>query len=346
MAQRVQYWSLARHSLFLIGCLITAQLPFAHAQENKVKAPEWKHGMDLKARKAGEKDFDAKTQKYGVEVFVDANTNKLAYISESGNLAVLAGAATGGDNSKEPILRHALELRVRTAAETDFSDKTKRFGIEVYHDPNAGNLIYITETGSIAVVPGGAEPSAKDAKKDPEWRHALVLPVRKAGEAEFTDKTQRFGLEMFVDTNNGNVIYITESGSIAVLPGAGLPERPMKVKAPEWKHAMELKVRNSGDADFNEKTPKIGIEVYYDSNAGKSVVITQTGAISVLNGNVTDGKNKNPEWKHGLEMAARKAGMKDFDKAPKFGLEIYTDEITNAMIYIVQTGAVSAVPVK
>ena len=173
------------------------------------------------------------------------------------------------------------------------------------------------------------------------------MPVRKAGEAEFTDKTQRYGLEVFVDDNNGNVIYIAETGAIAVVAGAGLPAPPAKVKAPEWKHAMELKVRNANDPDFNDKTPKIGLEVYHDPNANKLVVISQTGAISVLNGNAADGKSKDPVWKHGLEMAARKAGQKEFDKnTPKFGLEVYTDEVTNALIYIVQTGAVSAVPMK
>ena len=57
--------------------------------------------MDLKVRKAGEKEFTKTTQKYGVEVFVDPNTGKLAYISETGSLAVLSGSATGGEKAKE-----------------------------------------------------------------------------------------------------------------------------------------------------------------------------------------------------------------------------------------------------
>jgi hypothetical protein len=344
MTRRVQFWSLARHAILLTGVLAAVQLPSARAQD-KVKPPEWKHGMDVKARKASEDKFDAKTQKYGIEVFVDPNTGKLAYITEGGNLAVLSGTA-GGDKSEEPEWRHGLRLRVRKAGEADFSDKTKEYGVEVYRDKNSNNLVYITETGSVAVVPGGNEPAPKEVKK-PDWRHGLEMPVRKAGEAEFTEKTTRYGMEVFVDANNGNVVYINETGAIAVVPGAGLPARPDKVKSPEWKHAMELKVRDAGANDFNDKTPKIGIEVYYDPNADKSVVISQTGAISVLNGKTADGKNKNPDWKHGLEMAARKAGQKEFDKnTPKFGIEVYSDEITNALIYIVQTGAVSAVPLK
>jgi hypothetical protein len=55
---------------------------------------------------------------------------------------------------KKPQWLHGLSVKVRTAAEEDFSDKTKKVGIEVFRDDNNGNLIYITETGSIAVVAG------------------------------------------------------------------------------------------------------------------------------------------------------------------------------------------------
>src|SRR6516164_8394113 len=133
MAERVQSWWLARHALLLAGLLAVSQLPPARAQDT-VKAPEWKHGMDVKARKASEDKFDAKTQKYGIEVFTDPNTGKLAYITEGGNLAVLSGSSAGGEKSEEPEWRHGLRLRVRKAGEVDFSDKTKEYGVEVYRD--------------------------------------------------------------------------------------------------------------------------------------------------------------------------------------------------------------------
>lgn len=47
---------------------------------------------------------------------------------------------------------HGLVLRVRNFDETDFTDKSKRYAIEVWRDENNGNLIYISDTGSIAVV--------------------------------------------------------------------------------------------------------------------------------------------------------------------------------------------------
>jgi hypothetical protein len=47
-----------------------------------------------------------------------------------------------------------MDLRVRKAGELDFTPQTKKWGIEVFKDGNNGNLIYISETGSISVVPG------------------------------------------------------------------------------------------------------------------------------------------------------------------------------------------------
>src|SRR5712691_5219801 len=54
---------------------------------------------------------------------------------------------------KVPSWLHGMNLKSRTSTEGDFSDKTKKYGIEVFKDENNGNLIYISETGSIAVVP-------------------------------------------------------------------------------------------------------------------------------------------------------------------------------------------------
>lgn len=44
-------------------------------------------------------------------------------------------------------------LAVRGLGETEFTEKTKRFGIEVYRDERHGTLLYITETGDITAVP-------------------------------------------------------------------------------------------------------------------------------------------------------------------------------------------------
>jgi hypothetical protein len=54
---------------------------------------------------------------------------------------------------KNPTWLHGMNLKARSSKEDDFNKDTKKFGIEVYKDENNGNLIYISETGSIAVVP-------------------------------------------------------------------------------------------------------------------------------------------------------------------------------------------------
>ena len=60
--------------------------------------------------------------------------------------------AQDAEKSKKPQWTHALDLKCRKGREEDF-DKAKVYGVEVFKDPNTNNLIYISETGSIAVVP-------------------------------------------------------------------------------------------------------------------------------------------------------------------------------------------------
>jgi hypothetical protein len=57
----------------------------------------------------------------------------------------------------------------------------------------------------------------KEKVKAPKWTHALDLKVRKGNESEF-DKAKTYGIEVFKDENNGNLIYISETGSISVVP--------------------------------------------------------------------------------------------------------------------------------
>ncbi|MGE3805143.1 MAG: hypothetical protein AB7K24_10765 [Gemmataceae bacterium] len=59
---------------------------------------------------------------------------------------------------------------------------------------------------------------AQPASKGPKWSHAMSLAARKSTEADFTKDTRKFGIEVFKDENNGNWIYISETGDIAVVP--------------------------------------------------------------------------------------------------------------------------------
>ncbi len=53
--------------------------------------------------------------------------------------------------------------------------------------------------------------------KGPKWSHGLMLRVRKADQPDFDKTTPKVGVEVFVDENNGNLIYITEQGGISVV---------------------------------------------------------------------------------------------------------------------------------
>jgi hypothetical protein len=56
-------------------------------------------------------------------------------------------------NVKEPAWQRGMSVMVRKPSEQKFSNDSKRMVIEVYKDGNNGNLIYVSEAGSIAVVP-------------------------------------------------------------------------------------------------------------------------------------------------------------------------------------------------
>jgi hypothetical protein len=69
------------------------------------------------------------------------------------------------------------------------------------------------------VTPHLAFVHAQEAPKGPKWTHGLDLKVRKGGEAEFSKDTKKIGIEVFRDENNNNLIYVSDTGSIAVIAG-------------------------------------------------------------------------------------------------------------------------------
>jgi hypothetical protein len=71
--------------------------------------------------------------------------------------------------------------------------------------------------GALAVQLFPAVYGQPGQPKGPKWLHGLSVRVRRADEADFTKDTKRVGVEVFRDENNGNLIYVTEAGSIAVV---------------------------------------------------------------------------------------------------------------------------------
>jgi hypothetical protein len=247
-----------------------------------------------------------------------------------------------------PVFKHGLELRVRKAGEPDFNDKTKKVGVEFFLDGPNGNGVYIGDAGDLAAV-AAKLVAPEDAKVNaPEWSHGMELRARKAGEKEFTKDTKKYGIEVFVDENNGDYIYLCETGAMDAVSGkVGTAKAGKEVKAPEWKNAMELRVRKAGEPDFNDKTKKIGVEVFLDPNNGNVVYISESGSIAVLPAKLVkmDEAKKVPDWKHGMELAARKADEKEFSKETKrYGVEVFYDAFAGAVLYVGETGAIACAP--
>jgi len=58
---------------------------------------------------------------------------------------------------------------------------------------------------------------AQGESKAPKWSHGMLLRSRKADEPDFNKDTKKFGVEVFADENNGNLIYVSETGDISVV---------------------------------------------------------------------------------------------------------------------------------
>lgn len=240
--------------------------------------PKWLTGLDLPARKAGEKTFSKDTKVHSMEVFLDPNTDNWLYITEKGNIASTGARGKASSKNAQPKWVHSVDLSVRKGGVRTWQDAVK-YGIEVYRDGNTGNLIYICETGAIAVAPEST-PVKADGKA-PEWLHGLDLSCRKHDEKAFTTTTRKLGIEVFHDTVTGHFLFICETGAIAVAPAPNLVKAPtINVKEPRFSHGLNVKARKYGEKDFSDQTEIFGIEVFRDDNVGVTLYVCETGAIA------------------------------------------------------------------
>jgi hypothetical protein len=251
------------------------------------KGPDWTTGLDLPARDAGVKEFRKDTKVHSMEIFRDPNTANWLFITEKGNLAATAAKRPAAGGNHAPKWIHSVDLRVRKAGLPDWNVALK-YGIEVYRDANSGNLVYICQTGQIAIVPDtpAAPPPTGDKGtegKAPEWLHGLDLACRKYNEPSFGKDTRKFGVEIFRDENNGNLMFIAETGSLAVTGGNPALKAPTpKVSEPTWKHGLNVKCRAFGEKEFSEKTRIFGIEVFRDDNVAATIYVNEIGNIAVM----------------------------------------------------------------
>jgi hypothetical protein len=324
--------------------------PYADAQ--KPKDPIWTHAFNLKCREFGQDKFDDKTPNFGMEVFRDDNNACGIYILQTGAIASVKGFdKIKGKiaDSKAPEWMHGLDLKYRKAGQEKFDEK-QAYGLEVFRDDNVGNWIYISQTGHIAVAPAAGGGGATPNPKAPTWTHGLDLKVRKAKEKIFDKDTKVWSIEVFRDENNGNLIYLCETGSIAIVPGFE-SLKIEKSQAPDWMHGLDLKCRIGGKTEFEPNTPIYGLEVFRDQNTGNWIYITEKGEIAVLRGDpkfkAPTSKPSEPRWTHGLDLKCRKHDEKDFGpKTKAWGIEVFNDENTGCTIYIGEKSHITAVPMR
>ncbi|MBN9121603.1 MAG: hypothetical protein J0I06_21065 [Planctomycetes bacterium] len=181
------------------------------------RGPKWHHALEPKVRAPEQEKFDS-AKKFGLEVFKDENTGGLIYITEVGAIASASTTLPQPDPKaiKAPKTQYGLVLSVRKADEPDFVEgKTRRLGVEIFEDPNTGVLFYLTDAGYVATAPfaGKFVPDAKGVT----WKGGMALGARKSGQEKF-DTAKKFGIEVFQDNRTENLIFVSETGSIAVLP--------------------------------------------------------------------------------------------------------------------------------
>lgn len=320
-----------------VGPSTWAQAP----QATTVAKPEWVYAHDLRVRKGGQKDFNKDTQKIGVEFFRDATAGALIAISQSGQLAVVPLNKLGAEKKATWVFAH--DLRVRKSDEEAFTPATTKYGVEVFQDTATGQLLYVDETAGISLA---TAPKKVGSDGEPKWHHALILKVRGSGEAEFGSKSRRFGIEVFKDGNTGGLVYVSESGSLATAPAPPTAPIPDQVKPPKALYGLDLRVRKSGEADFNDKTKTVGVEVFRDENTGGLLYISQSGAIAAVPAPATIQSGQGVTWKHAMELKARSGGEADFTKASSFGIEVFQDNNTGYLVYVDDAGGIAVLAKK
>jgi hypothetical protein len=314
-----------------------AQQPKDKAPD-KSTAPKFVYGHDLRVREGDKTDWTG-APRLGVEVFHDESTNTFVGISEVGALAVIPAPTPGAE--KKCIWKTAHGLSTRKADEPEFTQKTKKFGVEMFLDTGSNQLLYVSETASIAFAP---IPGGLVNDRGPKWHHALFSKVRSPEQTTF-DNAKKFGMEVFQDENTGGLIYITETGAIATAPAPATFPDPKKSLSPKPEYGLVLRVRGANEPDFTDKTKRIGVEVFSDPNANNVLFyITEAGYVATAPNPGKFADARGVTWKSAMALKARKGGVKEFDTAKKFGIEVFQDNRTGHLIFISETGAISVVP--
>jgi hypothetical protein len=308
----------------------------AQDKDTKTSPPKFLYAHDLHVRSGKMPDFD-KARWIGVEVYHDEATNAILAISEAGALAVAPAGQIGKDHRCQWLT--GLDLSVRKAGEAEFTQKTKKFGIELFRDLGTNLLLYVCESGSIAFAP---VPAGLVTDKGPAWHHGLEIKVREYNQSY--ENARKIGLEISKDENTGGLVYITETGAIATAIAPAPPPDAKKIAPPKQTYGFDLRVRKVDEPNFNDETKRLGVEVFEDPNANNLLFyITEASYIATAPnpGKLSDAKGVT--WKTGMALKARKRG-ETFDLAKRYEIEVFIDNRTGNIVFISETGSVAVLP--
>ncbi len=311
--------------------------PAGAQDKNKLTAPKHLYGHDLRVRPGGEQDWP-KARKTGVELFHDEATDAIIAISDTGAIAVTRAAAVSKDHKSEWKTAH--DLACRKAGEAEFTQKTKKWGVELFHDRGTNRLLYVCESGSLALAP---VPGSLITTGGPKWHHALEPRVRAPEQALF-DSAKKIGMEIFKDENTGGLIYITETGAIASASTVLAAPESKGIKPPKATPGLVLRVRGAEEANFTEQTKKVALEVFEDPNSGTLFYLTESGFVATAPLGKTVPDARGVTWKRSIALGARKSGQTEFDKAQKFGIEVFQHNATENLIFVSETGSIAVLP--
>lgn len=324
----------------LFGLLAVLPLAAAVTAQTPPAKPKFLYGHDVRVRNAGKANFEPDTPKVGIEFFHDPAGGAIVAITEAGNLAAIPYTEPKGEKKAEWAFAH--ELRVRKSTEDTFTKDTKKFGVEAFKDLASGKLLYVTDQKTIALAD---LPAKLETEKEPAWHHGLVLKVRGPNEDSFAS-AKKIGVEAFKDGNTGGLLYASEAGAIAAAAAPAAPPAADAVKAPRALHGLTLQARKADEGDFTEKTKAYALEVFEDRNTGWLLYVCEAGAVAAVPAPAEVKAKQKVRWSHSFVLKARKGGEKEFDKAAKYGVEVFQDNNTGYLVYLSETGSVAVVAKK
>jgi hypothetical protein len=317
--------------------------PVPEVTRDTPQALEGQYGAVLSVRRLNERQFEKATGKVPVQVYRDDQTQMVVYLSRTGAIALAAATAAIPPADKSELSHlGGLRLQARKVGEADFSNATRTWTVEVFRDETAGNLVYVAESGAIAVVP--VPPPSAPSKRN-VWKHGFELQVRRAGEGRFGAATRKFSIEIYEHGSTGNLIFLGENGALVVVPG---PEKPGDKDEPEWRHRYELDLPRGADADART-APRIGVEAYFDRFSKRLLFVTQDGSLAVGGpGNAGPDRPNEPPTPpvrlRRLSLKGPKPPVEEF--RPAFGVELYRDPRSGSVLGVAETGNVSATDAK